>query len=108
MKIPAFEFWHLTKPNFVLISEFSPTNRVEVNKFLIDFNWEKTPLGGYVVVQRQVKEERARILRESLLEDEEERKKAKEVKDMGGDSEDEDVDEAMEDLESSEAEEDEE
>lgn len=88
--------------------EFSPTNRVEVNKFLIDFNWEKTPLGGYVVVQRQVKEERARILRESLLEDEEERKKAKEVKDMGGDSEDEDVDEAMEDLESSEAEEDEE
>lgn len=86
--------------------EFSPTNRVEVNKFLIDFNWEKTPLGAYVAVQREVKEEKARILRESLLEDEEERKKAKQAKELGESDaeEDLDVDEAMEDLESSEGE----
>jgi nucleolar complex protein 2 len=58
--------------------EFGPTNRAEVNRFLQDFAWEKTPLGAYVEVQREVKEEKARILRESLLEEEEERKKKKE------------------------------
>jgi len=84
--------------------EFSPTNRAEVNKFLIDLEWEKTPLGSYVVVQRQVKEERARILRESLLEDEEDRRKAKEAKNLG-DSDEEEEDKAMEDLQSSEEEE---
>ncbi|CCH43849.1 Nucleolar complex protein 2 [Wickerhamomyces ciferrii] len=81
--------------------EFGPTNRVEVNRFLKDFNWEKTPLGAYIVVQREVKEERLRLLRESLLEDEEERKKAKEVKDFQ-DSEDEEVEEAIDELESGE------
>lgn len=57
--------------------EFGPTNRVEVNRFLKDLSWEKTPLGGYVHVQREVKEEKARIMRESLLEEEEEKKKNK-------------------------------
>ncbi|ODQ80555.1 hypothetical protein BABINDRAFT_160820 [Babjeviella inositovora NRRL Y-12698] len=53
--------------------EYGPNNRTEVNHFLGDFEWEKTPLGTYVVVQRQVKEERERILRDSLQQDEEQR-----------------------------------
>jgi nucleolar complex protein 2 len=57
--------------------EFSPSNRSAVNKFLIDLEWEKTPLGAYIVVQREVKEEKDRILRESLLQDEEERRNSK-------------------------------
>lgn len=57
--------------------EFGPKNRVEVNNFLKDLSWEKTPLGVYVKVQREVKEEKVRILRESLAEEEEERKKNK-------------------------------
>ncbi|ODV98627.1 hypothetical protein PACTADRAFT_48347 [Pachysolen tannophilus NRRL Y-2460] len=61
--------------------EFGPNNRAEVNRFLSDLNWQDTPLGKYVVVQREVKEEKNRILRESALADEEERKNKKEQKD---------------------------
>ncbi|SCU82832.1 LADA_0C08218g1_1 [Lachancea dasiensis] len=52
--------------------DFSPTNRAEVERFLNDLAWNKTPLGSYVAVQREVKEEKARILRESVAEDDEE------------------------------------
>lgn len=55
--------------------EFSPTLRTEVNRFLNDTPWEKTPLGSYVTVQREIKEEKARLLRESM--EEEDREKAK-------------------------------
>ncbi|KAH3672836.1 hypothetical protein WICMUC_004058 [Wickerhamomyces mucosus] len=80
--------------------EFSPANRTEVNKFLIDLEWTKTPFGAYVVVQREVKEEKARILRESLLEEEQERRKAKEArKQQSDDEDDEEVDDALSDLE---------
>ncbi|AET41580.1 mRNA-binding ribosome synthesis protein NOC2 Ecym_8302 [Eremothecium cymbalariae DBVPG len=49
--------------------DFGPTNRVEVERFLNELPWESTPLGAYVVIQREVKEEKARILRESLEEE---------------------------------------
>lgn len=51
--------------------DFGPTNRSEVARFLVDLPWNKTPLGSYVQVHREVKEEKARILRESLAEEEE-------------------------------------
>lgn len=54
---------------------FGPTNRAEVSVFLKDLDWEKTPVGGYVVVQRQVREERLRLLREASLEDDNKEKK---------------------------------
>ncbi|CDK29965.1 unnamed protein product [Kuraishia capsulata CBS 1993] len=57
--------------------EFGPSNRVEVNTFLQDLDWEKTPLGAYVEVQRRVKDERTRLMRESILAEEEERKAQK-------------------------------
>ncbi|ANB12717.1 Noc2p [Sugiyamaella lignohabitans] len=49
--------------------DFGPTNKEQVNAFLKDQEWQKTPLGAYIVVQREVREERARILRESLEEE---------------------------------------
>ncbi|SCV05749.1 LANO_0H14334g1_1 [Lachancea nothofagi CBS 11611] len=52
--------------------DFGPTNRSEVERFLSDVPWNKTPLGSYVQVHREVKEEKAKILRESLAEEEEE------------------------------------
>lgn len=52
--------------------DFGPTDRARVAAFLKDVAWEKTPLGAYVVVQRQVRDERNRILRESLEADAEE------------------------------------
>ncbi|KAK6895391.1 Nucleolar complex protein 2 [Candida tropicalis] len=45
--------------------EYGPSNKTEVQLFLNDFEWEKTPLGQYIVVQRKLKEERLRILKEA-------------------------------------------
>ncbi|CAL9731205.1 nucleolar complex protein 2 [Monosporozyma unispora] len=56
--------------------DFSPSNKTEVNRFLNEVSWEKTPLGAYVVVQREVKEEKARLMRESLEEDDREKAEA--------------------------------
>ncbi|AMD19613.1 HCL538Wp [Eremothecium sinecaudum] len=49
--------------------DFGPNNKSEVARFLNDVPWETTPLGSYVKAQREVKEEKARILRESLEEE---------------------------------------
>lgn len=54
--------------------DFSPTNKTEVARFLNDVPWEKTPLGSYLVIQREVKDERTRILRESLEEEDREKR----------------------------------
>ncbi|VVT57740.1 uncharacterized protein SAPINGB_P005846 [Magnusiomyces paraingens] len=48
---------------------FGPRNRAEVAVFLKDYAWEKTPIGNYVTVQRQVREERIKLLREAALEE---------------------------------------
>ncbi|CAB4253645.1 similar to Saccharomyces cerevisiae YOR206W NOC2 Protein that forms a nucleolar complex with Mak21p that binds to 90S and 66S pre- ribosomes [Maudiozyma barnettii] len=57
--------------------DFSPKNRSEANRFLNDIPWGKTPLGAYVVVQREVRDEKAKILRESVEEDDREKERAK-------------------------------
>ena len=49
--------------------EYGPKNRVAVSKFLQDVEWNKTPLGAYVSTQRLIKEERLKLLRESLEQD---------------------------------------
>lgn len=54
---------------------FGPKNISLVSVFLKDFDWEKTPLGSYVVVQRQVREERLKLLRESALDESSKRTK---------------------------------
>lgn len=82
--------------------EFGPNNRTEVNRFLNDYEWKLTPLGKYLTIQREVQAEKTRLLRESMLEDEEERKNSKakntEDIDIASDSE-EDSDEEMTDEE---------
>ncbi|CCF59235.1 hypothetical protein KAFR_0G02010 [Kazachstania africana CBS 2517] len=55
--------------------DFSPNDKSEVNKFLNDVNWESTPLGIYVAAQREVREEKARLVRESLEEEDKEKEK---------------------------------
>ncbi|KAK9319286.1 Noc2p family-domain-containing protein [Lipomyces orientalis] len=51
--------------------EFAPANHEQVHRFLDDLPWEKTPLGQYLKVQREVREERLRILRGSMEKDDE-------------------------------------
>ncbi|CEP64095.1 mRNA-binding ribosome synthesis protein NOC2 LALA0_S10e02146g [Lachancea lanzarotensis] len=67
--------------------DFGPTNRSEVERFLNDVPWNKTPLGSYVQVQREVREEKAKILRESLEEEDEQEKEHQ----AASDEEDDDV-----------------
>lgn len=67
--------------------EYGPKNKTAVRKFLQDVEWEKTPLGAYVATQRLVKEERLRLLRESLEADAKESKNRKTDLDSDGDIE---------------------
>lgn len=69
--------------------EYGPSNRAEVNAFLSETDWQKTPLGQYVVVQRKSKETKLQLLKQAM-EDEAESKNQKER--------DEDDDEAMDAL----------
>lgn len=68
--------------------DFSPSNKSEVNRFLNEVAWEKTPLGAFVVVQREVKEEKAKLMRESLEEDDKEKAEAEAA---AAEEEDEDI-----------------
>lgn len=72
--------------------EYGPSNKTEVQLFLKDFNWEKTPLGQYVVVQREMKEEKLKILRDAVADDEKARKDKKN-QDEGSDIEVDDLEE---------------
>lgn len=75
--------------------DFSPSNKTEVNRFLNEISWEKTPLGAYVVVQREVKDEKAKLLRESLEEEDREKEEAK-AKQEQQDSDEEDAESDVE------------
>lgn len=57
--------------------EYGPKNKAAVAKFLQEVEWNKTPFGAYIAVQRTVKEERLRLLRESLEADSKDSKKKK-------------------------------
>ncbi|CZT17576.1 related to nucleolar complex protein 2 [Ramularia collo-cygni] len=87
--------------------DFAPNDRRNVDKFLADVSWEKSPLGAYVVGQRKTREEKARLVEESRKEEERRRQKDKDAK-TGGDeddvseSEEEEGDEAADDDEESE------
>lgn len=49
--------------------EFSPDKVAEAEAFLREIEWEKTPLGAYVVSQRKVREEKMKMLEESMKEE---------------------------------------
>ncbi|PSR82047.1 Noc2p family-domain-containing protein [Coniella lustricola] len=82
--------------------DFAPKNRDQVDKFLSGFDWEKTPIGVYVVSQRKLKAEKARMMEEARKEDDKKRKEDEKRRiehsdpvdsDSGDDDEDEDEDE---------------
>lgn len=50
--------------------DFAPNNRSGVDNFLKGFEWEKTPLGAYAVGQRKQREEKAKLLEESRVQEE--------------------------------------
>lgn len=55
--------------------EYGPANKSEAANFLKDEKWESTPLGQYVVVQRKTREERQRLFKEALKDEENAKKK---------------------------------
>ncbi|KAI1774816.1 Noc2-domain-containing protein [Hypoxylon cercidicola] len=54
--------------------DFSPKDRAQVDAFLKDFEWEKTPVGAYVVAQRKAGAEKAKMLEQARKDDERKRK----------------------------------
>lgn len=71
--------------------EYGPSNKAEVQQFLSDFEWEKTPLGQYVSVQRQLKAERLRILKEAQEEEAKAQAEQKKKEEEEDEQEDEDI-----------------
>ncbi|KAF8536215.1 Noc2p family-domain-containing protein [Trichophaea hybrida] len=54
--------------------DFAPGRKSEVEKFLKETEWENMPLGVYIVHQRKLREEKRKILEESLKEEREREK----------------------------------
>ena len=84
--------------------DFAPNNRAGVEGFLKDVEWEKSPLGAFVVGQRKALEQKAKLVEEGRKAEEQKRKEEREekdremVEDFGGsgseeDDEDEEADE---------------
>ncbi|KAG4218632.1 hypothetical protein PC116_g32888, partial [Phytophthora cactorum] len=48
--------------------DFAPKDRAQVDAFLKDFEWEKTPVGAYVVAQRKAGAEKAKMLEQARKE----------------------------------------
>jgi nucleolar complex protein 2 len=87
--------------------EFAPKDRKQVEAFLQEVNWEKTPLGAFVVGQRKAREEKARVIEEGRKEEERRRGKEKGNKGKGQAEEEEEDDEESEEEEELELHEDE-
>jgi len=54
--------------------DFAPKDRTQVDAFLKDFEWEKTPVGAFVVGQRKQRAEKAAVLEQARLEEQKKRK----------------------------------
>lgn len=82
--------------------DFAPRDRSQVDAFLKDFSWEKTPVGAYVVAQRKAGVEKAKMMEEARKEDERKRKEEEQEAlqyDITGMNIEDDDDEEMDDLE---------
>ncbi|KAI0538930.1 Noc2p family-domain-containing protein [Xylaria digitata] len=89
--------------------DFAPRDRAQVDAFLRDFPWEKTPVGAYVVAQRKAGAEKVKMMEEARKEDERKRKEEEQaaLEEGAARMESEDEDEEMEDLDEGEDEEEE-
>lgn len=89
---------------------FAPNNRASVEGFLKDVEWEKSPLGAFVVGQRKAREQKAELVEEGRKAEEQKRKEEREEKDRemvedfgeSGSEEDDEEDEEEADEEGSE------
>jgi len=54
--------------------DFAPKNRAGVEGFLREVEWEKTPLGAFVVGQRKTREEKEKVLEEGRKADQRKKK----------------------------------
>ncbi|KAK3336489.1 Noc2p family-domain-containing protein [Cercophora scortea] len=54
--------------------DFAPKDRAQVDAFLRDLEWEKTPVGAFVVGQRAQRAERQKVMEEARKQDERKRK----------------------------------
>jgi nucleolar complex protein 2 len=79
--------------------DFAPNDRAGVEGFLKGFEWEKTPLGAFVVGQRKQREEKARLMEEGRREEDRKRKLDRE-KEKAGEGSDEDMEDVDEDYDS--------
>ncbi|KAK3300147.1 Noc2p family-domain-containing protein [Chaetomium fimeti] len=80
--------------------EFAPKDRAQVEAFLKDLDWERTPLGAFVVSQRKLRAEHQRMVEEARKEEDKKRKEEREALDGGDDADsgdDEDAEESDED-----------
>ncbi|KAI0389616.1 Noc2p family-domain-containing protein [Xylariaceae sp. FL0594] len=86
--------------------DFAPRDRSQVNAFLKDFPWEKTPVGAYVVAQRKAGAEKAKMMEEARKEDERKRKEEEQeaLEENMAEMSSEDEDEEMADLDDEEEE----
>ncbi|KAF8860097.1 Noc2-domain-containing protein [Acephala macrosclerotiorum] len=78
--------------------DFAPNNRAGVDGFLKGFEWEKTPLGAFVVGQRKQREEKAKLLEQGRREEERKRKQDRE-KEKEADVSDEEMEDVDDDSE---------
>ena len=79
--------------------EFAPNNRAGVDNFLKGFEWEKTPLGAFVVGQRKQREEKSKMMEEGRRE-EDRKRKADQEKEKAKEGSDEDMDDVSDDEDS--------
>ncbi|CCC09202.1 hypothetical protein SMACR_04961 [Sordaria macrospora] len=77
--------------------EFAPNDRAQVDAFLRDFEWEKTPLGAFVVSQRKIRAEKRKMMEEARKEDELRRKEDEEEERLGKQAQETDSEEEEED-----------
>ncbi|KAL5614944.1 hypothetical protein BROUX41_005012 [Berkeleyomyces rouxiae] len=74
--------------------EFAPKDRAQIDAFLRDFEWESTPLGAYLAVQRTLKAEKVKMMEEARKEDDLKRKEnEKKALEEAAEEEDDDDDE---------------
>ncbi|KAI6089798.1 Noc2-domain-containing protein [Hypoxylon rubiginosum] len=86
--------------------DFAPKDRAQVDAFLKDFEWEKTPVGAYVVAQRKAGAEKAKMLEQARKEDERKRKE-EEKEALEENAKESDSDEEMEEFDDEDEDEDE-
>jgi nucleolar complex protein 2 len=69
--------------------DFAPKDRSQVDGFLKDLEWERTPVGAFVVSQRKLRAERQKLVEQSRKEEAKKRQEEKEALAGGEGSDDE-------------------